>query len=61
MLCQIAICLIKCKLKNILILKQSGLSLRFTVASLSGKVAGMVIYLTDSAVLVMFDSFSKSE
>ena len=56
-----SICLIECKLENILILKQSGLSLRFTVASLSGKVAGMVIYLTDPPIFVMFDSFSKSE
>ena len=58
-----SICLIKCKLKNILILKQSGLSLRFTVAtgSISGKAAGMVIYLTDPPIFVMFYSFSKSE
>ena len=53
-----SICLILCKLKIMLILKQSGLS---SIKVLIGKVAGMVIYLTDPPIFVLFDSFSKSE
>ena len=41
-----------------LILKQSGLS---GIKGLIGKVAGMVIYLTDPPIFVLLDSFSKSE
>ena len=41
-----------------LILKQSGLS---GIKVLIGKEAGMVIYLTDPPIFVLFDSFSKSE
>ena len=53
-----SICLILRKLKNMLILKQSGLS---GIKVLIGKVAGLVIYLTDPPIFVLFDSFSKSE
>ena len=55
------ICLIKCKLKNILILKQSGLSLRFTVASLSGKVAGMVIFISQILLYLLCLTHSQSQ